>query len=158
MSKFLIKGARQLYGNIEVSGSKNAALPIIFSTIITRGVSTLYNVPDITDVNIALQILADLGAVVLRDGEAVYIDTLCMKYTSPRCELTSRIRASSYLLGANIARFGRAEISRLGGCNFDDRPIDMHLSAIRSLGGEITAGECIAGELVGADRIFDQLS
>ena len=158
MSKFLIKGARRLSGNIEVSGSKNAALPIIFSTVITRGVSILSNVPDITDVNIALQIISELGAVVLRFGDEVHIDTCNMSYSAPRTELTSRIRASSYLLGANLARFGRTEISRFGGCNFDDRPIDMHLSAMRALGAQISVPECTASELFGADIRFDKIS
>lgn len=158
MSKFLIKGARRLSGNIEVSGSKNAALPIIFSTVITRGVSIISNVPDIIDVNIALQLIAELGAAVRREGATLYIDTRLMRYKAPSLELTSRIRASSYLLGASLSRFGRAQISRFGGCNFDDRPIDMHLSAMRSLGAQIFGGECTANELVGADIRFDKVS
>ena len=134
MSKFIIKGNRALSGEIEVSGSKNAALPIIFATVVARGVSVLRSVPDISDVRVALEILSDMGASITRKADSVTIDTTELEYSVPSDRLVSRIRASSYLLGANLARFGICHLQSFGGCNFGSRPIDMHISAMRALG------------------------
>ena len=158
MSEFIVNGGARLVGEITVGGSKNAALPIIFSTIITRGVSILYGVPDISDVSVALKLLQNMGALVLRDGEALYIDTTTLEYSVPDESLVSKIRASSYLIGATLSRFGRADICRFGGCNFDNRPIDMHLCAARALGAERLGSTLFARKLTGADIVFDKIS
>ena len=107
MSKFVIRGGQKLVGEINVSGSKNAALPIIFACIVTRGRSVLYNVPDISDVRTALHLLQNMGAVIQRKTDRLYIDTAEMFYCLPDESLVSSIRASSYLLGATLARFGK---------------------------------------------------
>lgn len=137
-------GGHPLNGRIRVAGSKNAALPIIFSCILINGVSEIENLPDIGDTRIALSILCDMGAVVHRIGDTTYIDTRDLRYTKPRDELVEKIRASTYLIGACLGRFGICHVGKFGGCNFSNRPIDMHLDACRSLGCDIR-GDIIVG-------------
>ncbi len=158
MSSLIVNGAKSLSGEITVSGSKNAALPLIFSTIAINGVSTLSDVPDIGDVRVALDILRDFGAEILRCGKTLVIDTRFLKYCEPSLELVGKIRASSYLLGASLARFSRAKIYNFGGCNFCARPIDMHLYAMEVLGGKIKDGEIFADKLTGSDIFFEKAS
>ncbi len=158
MSSLIVNGAKSLSGEITVSGSKNAALPLIFSTISINGVSTLSDVPDIGDVRVALEILKEFGAEILRCGKTLVIDTRFLKYCEPSSELIGRIRASSYLLGASLARFSRAKIYNFGGCNFCARPIDMHLSAMEALGGKRRGDEFFCERLIGADIFFEKAS
>ena len=89
-----VTGGKSLSGEISVSGSKNAALPLIFSTVAINGVSTLFDVPDISDVKVALKIIEDLGAEVTRSGKTLVIDTRYLKYCEPSPELVGKIRAS----------------------------------------------------------------
>jgi len=158
MGQFIINGGKSLGGEICVSGSKNAALPIIFASVAAGGISTFSNVPDIIDVDIAFDILRGLGARVVRDGEVATVDTAELCYSVPSEASVSKIRASSYLIGASLARFGKAKIQRFGGCNFDNRPIDMHLQAATSLGARIFGDEIIAEKLHGNDIRFDKIS
>ncbi len=158
MSKFVIHGNRHLSGSIHISGSKNGALPIIFSTIVTGGVSRLYGVADIGDVRVALDILNGLGAKVTKSSECIVIDTENLKYNRPQEELVSKIRASSYLLGANLARFGKCHIQSFGGCNFDKRPIDMHLYAMTEMGASVFGDTVTVKKLCGSDIKFDKIS
>jgi len=152
MSDVIIRGARPLYGEIIPSGSKNAALPILFATIATRGISRIYNLPDIGDVRVAMEILKMLGAKIAYVGDAMLIDTECLNYVKIPRELTSKIRASSYLIGACLARFGCFHLSDFGGCNFCNRPIDMHLAAARAIGAE-TDDEKITSTRLSGGRI-----
>lgn len=158
MGRFLIRGGVELCGEISVGGSKNAALPIIFSCILICGKSTLKNLPDITDVEVALDILTDFGASVQRTCDEVIIDTTSLYYRTPDVRKVSKIRASSYLIGACLSRFGRAELQSFGGCNFDNRPIDMHLAAVAAHGAKIDGSTLSADRLFGADVIFDKIS
>ena len=158
MEKFIINGARPLSGNIEISGSKNAALPLIFASLTTYGVSTLHSVPDISDVRVAIDIISSLGAVVERKGSDLIIDTHNLSYRRPSDSLVSAIRASSYLLGANLARFKTAHLQSFGGCNFDLRPIDMHISAMTLMGACQIGDRFVAHRLCGADIYFDKVS
>ncbi|MBQ8690021.1 MAG: UDP-N-acetylglucosamine 1-carboxyvinyltransferase [Clostridia bacterium] len=158
MSSFIINGGQRLHGKIEISGSKNAALPIIFATIVTKGISKIVGLPNISDVRVALDILKSMGATIHCDGEAVYIDTVMLEYREPSAELVCQIRASSYLLGACLSRFGRAHLSAFGGCNFERRPIDMHLAAAVSLGARCENGELTAKSLHGSDITFKKTS
>lgn len=130
----VIRGARPLCGEVTVGGSKNAALPLIFATVLTRGVCRLHHVPDIRDCADALSILSDMGARVSREGEDVSVDTTNMTYCVPDERKVGCIRASTYLLGACLGRFGRAQIQAFGGCRFSDRPIDLHLLAAHTFG------------------------
>lgn len=158
MARIIVEGGNALIGNVEVSGSKNAALPIIFATIITHGISRISNLPDISDVDTALEILECFGATVRRVSGGVYIDTTSLHYSDVPVELTSKIRASTYLIGATLARFGRAKISSYGGCNFSFRPIDMHLYAAHAFGAVSLSDTITLTEPHGANIVFDKVS
>lgn len=145
-------------GSVRVSGSKNAALPIIFASVITRGVSRFYNLPDITDVADALGIIKELGAKVWREGGVTFVDTRQMRYTTPDLNKVQRIRASTYLIGSCLSRFGRAELLPFGGCGFSHRPIDMHLDAAEKFGAEIDGALLKAKKLHPAEIFFRQPS
>ena len=149
MKKITVSGGKRLCGEVDVSGSKNAALPIIFACILTKGVSEIRNLPDIGDVLVALDILKSFGAKITFLGGVAYIDTENLSYTEPSGSLVSKIRASTYLIGSCLARFGRCPILSFGGCNFSKRPIDMHIDACISLGAELIDDELIVKKLRG---------
>ncbi len=158
MGSFIINGGKRLTGSIKVGGSKNAVLPMIFSTVLMRGESVIEGAPDITDVRVALSLIGNMGALWRRVGDTLYIDTAHLEYTTPDPHLASRIRASAYLLGACLGRFGRADVCTVGGCSFDKRPIDMHLGAAHALGAERKGNEIITKKLHGSDIIFEKIS
>lgn len=159
MEALTVKGGVPLNGTVPVGGSKNAALPLLFATMLTCGVSTLTHVPDIADVHVTLAILAAYGAQIERTATDTYrIDTTHLSYITPPAELVDRIRASTYLLGVSLARFGRAVLQPFGGCAFSERPIDMHLGAIRTLGGHIEEGEITAPDLHAGHVVFPKIS
>ena len=126
MKRLVVNGGRQLRGEVIVGGSKNAALPIIFACILTNGISKIENLPDIGDVAIALSLLHSFGAEIDNQGSTTLIDTRKLIYHTPDSDLTSKIRASTYLLGSCLGRFGICHLQTFGGCNFSDRPIDMY--------------------------------
>ena len=140
MKKLVVRGGASLCGEVQISGSKNAALPILFATLVTHGVSRIKRLPDIGDVEVALDLLREFGAVIARDGNSVYIDTRRLHYNIPSERLVSKIRASTYLLGALLARFGKCPIMNFGGCNFSSRPIDLHILALSSFGASLSQG------------------
>lgn len=161
MGKFIINGGVPLYGRVRVSGSKNSALPILFATLAVHGVSRIRSLPNIGDVRIALEVLAAFGARITRVGEVTEIDTRTLDYVSPPAEKLACLRASTYLIGAGLIRFGRVELPEIGGCNFSARPIDMHLDTVRAFGGSVDgtslelpsphgAGICFLKRSVGA--------
>ena len=138
MDKIVINGGYRLNGDIEISGMKNAALPIIFGCILTEDKCTIENLPLISDVTIALQIIESMGATVSYiDDSTVEIDTTRLSQGKAPAELVSKMRASTYLLGAELGRFGKASIGLPGGCNFGDRPIDQHIKGFTALGAEV---------------------
>lgn len=153
MQKIIVNGGRALAGEVRISGSKNAALPLIFATLLINGETTLFNVPDIGDVRVALELLSDFGAEVSFFGSTLRINAKKVKYKPENPELSGKIRASTYLLGATLGRFGRAEIPASGGCNFSNRPIDFHINAAKSFGATLSGGSLIADKLHGA-KIF----
>lgn len=139
MKKIVINGGKKLYGDICVSGMKNAALPIIFACILTKSECTLENIPDVTDVNLSLKILEDMGAKINRiDKTTVSVDTENLNGHSSRADLVSRLRASTYLLGAELGRFNEARVGFSGGCDFGNRPIDQHQKGFEALGAKST--------------------
>ena len=158
MGRFIVNGGKRLFGNVKISGSKNAALPLIFATVVTKGESVLHNVPDISDVDIAIELIISLGARVERCGEALYVDTTDLRYNKPSEDLVSKIRASSYLMGANLARFGICHLQSFGGCNFDSRPIDMHIYALESFGGRRMGDTFFAKRLYPAKIFYNKIS
>lgn len=148
---FIINGGKPLCGTVTVSGSKNAALPLVFASLALNGVSVLSGVPDISDVRAAVELVSSFGARVSRAGSTLTIDARSVSYVVPDKRLTERIRASTYLIGACLARFGRAPLPECGGCDFSARPIDMHVAAAEALGAERRGTELHAPRLVGAD-------
>lgn len=158
MKGLLINGGKHLVGTVVPQGSKNAALPMIFASLIMHGTSVIKGVPDITDVHVAIEIISRLGAeCTLTDG-VLYINTDGVDYTVPDPSLASKIRASSYLLGSCLARFGVVHLCSFGGCNFEHRPIDMHLFAAERLGAMIENGSVRCDKLHGNDIHFDKIS
>ena len=158
MKRIIVNGPSRLVGELSVSGSKNAALPIIFACVITRGVSEIRSLPDIGDVRIALEIIKKFGARITRSGEVTYIDTNNLTYCPPNDDLVSKIRASTYLIGACLARFGECRLTSFGGCNFAYRPIDMHLDACHILGADIIDDKITAPRLLGNKISFKKQS
>ena len=158
MGSFRVRGGIPLFGRVKVSGSKNAALPVIFAAVATRGISEIDNLPDISDVGAALEILEELGARITRSGSMTYVDTRALVYREPSAELVRKIRASTYLLSSMLARFGKVTVGEFGGCSFSPRPIDMHLHALASHGAVIEERDIRAERLVPSDVLFDKRS
>ena len=161
MEKFIINGKSELHGEISVSGMKNAALPIIFGTVLVEGECTLENIPSIKDIGVALRILDAMGAEIKTiDETTVKINTKNVVGGTAPLELVGKMRASYYLLGAELGRFNRAYVGSSGGCNFGVRPIDQHVKGFRALGAEVDDSgdyvEAVAGGgLTGAHIYFD---
>ena len=142
MERFIINGGKHLSGKIEVSGMKNAALPIIFSTILVEDRCTIENIPEIRDVTTALEIITAMGARVrMLDRTTVEIDTTGIVCGSAPYELARSIRASYYILGAELGRFGMTTSAFPGGCNFITRPIDLHIKGFEALGATVSIDE-----------------
>ena len=162
MDKIVINGGNPLFGTVEISGAKNAALPILMSTILTADCCVIENVPEILDVDLTLEILEKMGAKVKRDHTTVEIDTRDVKPCCSPYDLVSRMRGSTYLIGAELGRFKQAKVGMTGGCNFGIRPIDQHVKGFEALGATVDSRggyvEATANELVGTEVYFDIVS
>ena len=134
MSKYIIKGGKKLGGSVRISGSKNAALPIIAGTILNRGISTLYNVPDIHDTQMMYEILKKLGATVVKTKNKVVIDTRKINNYEIPHDLMRQMRSSVIIAGSLIGRYKKCIFSYPGGCDIGARPIDLHLKGFEKLG------------------------
>ena len=137
MSCYEIKGGRPLFGALAIHGAKNSVLPILAACLLAPGQSVLHNCPDLSDVSATLDILRLLGCQAEREGDTVTIDTSTPDRWNVPERLMREMRSSVIFLGALLARLGTAELSYPGGCELGSRPIDLHLSALRSLGAEI---------------------
>ncbi|WP_462269293.1 UDP-N-acetylglucosamine 1-carboxyvinyltransferase [Desulfobacter sp.] len=160
MDKIQINGGRQLKGEVFISGAKNAALPLIASSILVDGVSTFENVPRLKDIASILMLLEDLGASCEFEGHSFTVDGSGIDKIEAEYELVRKMRASILVLGPLVARFGRAKVSMPGGCAIGARPVNMHLSGLEALGATISiAGGYIEataeGGLVGNEIYFD---
>lgn len=160
MEKMIVSGGKPLSGTVWASGSKNAALPLLFATILTEDTCIIENLPAIRDVEMTLQILAYMGAKICRPSRNLAeIDTKDLRPILPPPALVSELRASTYLMGAMLARFGLSYVQSFGGCNFSPRPIDMHLFAAERLGALQKENLLIAEKgLRGAIIPFDKVS
>ena len=159
MDKLIIKGGRKLSGEVAVSGSKNAALPIFFATILAPGVHEIRNVPALRDINTTIRLLETLGARVEGRSGAVKVDATGIDQVEATYDLVKTMRASVLVLGPLLARFGRSRVSLPGGCAIGARPIDQHLKGLAALGAEIRLShgyvEAEARQLRGARIYFD---
>lgn len=144
MGKFIISGGNRLSGDIEINGSKNSALAILFACIAVNGEIILRKVPDIADTRSCIEILKHYGLTVkYGEEDTLVINSRNAEYRPMPFHLTRRLRASSYLLGALLSRFGRCEIPKSGGCDIGARPLDLHISALKSLGATEGAGDML---------------
>jgi UDP-N-acetylglucosamine 1-carboxyvinyltransferase len=139
MDEIVVTGGRRLEGEVVVSGSKNAALPLLFSTLLTRERCVIHNVPALADIRTALAVLRHLGAQVTvgPDGRDVAIEARDLASTEAPYELVKTMRASFLVLGPLLARFGHARVSTPGGCAIGARPVDLHLSGLEKMGAQI---------------------
>ena len=165
MKKYVIHGGKPLYGKIEISGAKNAAVGIIPATLLVQGVCRIENIPEISDVDLLLDILRQLGGKVrMVNRTTVEIDCTCVRRQTVPYEAGRKLRASYYLLGAMLGRFGAAEVPMPGGCDFGSRPIDQHLKGFAALGAEVEVQNgymCAAaetGQLKGSQIYLDVAS
>lgn len=159
MKKIIIEGQNKLSGTINISGAKNSAVAIIPAAILCEEFSSIYNVPNISDKNALIDILNLLEANVLNNDDTLIINSSSIKNKYINEDLSSKLRASYYFMGALLGRFGHVEISLPGGCNIGARPIDFHLKGFEKLGVKIiTEGNKYimdAIELKGADIDLD---
>ena len=138
MEKYVINGGKPLHGEVVISGAKNAAVAIIPAALMVDGVCRIENIPHISDTDMLLTILSELGAkITYINSTTIDIDCRSVKYTDAPYDLTRRIRASYYLIGAMLGRFGYAKTTMPGGCNFGVRPIEQHIKGISALGADI---------------------
>jgi UDP-N-acetylglucosamine 1-carboxyvinyltransferase len=136
MSKLVVRGRKPLKGEVAVGGSKNSSVAIVPAALLSDSVCTLDNLPRIDDVRVFAQILRDLGAQVQMDGTTMTVSPNGFaSYVAP-FDLVRKLRASYYLMGVLLAKFGRAEVGLPGGCDIGPRPIDQHLKGFRALGAE----------------------
>ena len=153
MAKYIIKGSNKLEGKVKISGSKNAALPIIAASILNAGKTTLYNVPNIHDTQMMFEILKNLGGKVEKKNNKIIIDTSKIKKYEISEYLMRQMRSSVILAGSLIGKYQKAIFSYPGGCDIGTRPIDLHLKGFEKLGINITKNygniSCICDKIVG---------
>lgn len=162
MDKFIINGGKKLSGKVEISGAKNAILPIMTATLLAKGKSVLHNVPHLNDIKMMAHVLRVIGARVDYHDGILEIDATHASFFEAPYELVSKMRASIYVLGPLLARFGQSKVSFPGGCAIGTRPVDFHLMAMEKLGAaiDIEHGYIIAKakKLKGSDIHFPKVS
>ncbi|MBZ7993010.1 UDP-N-acetylglucosamine 1-carboxyvinyltransferase [Campylobacter sp. RM9333] len=161
MKYLKIEGNAKLSGSVEISGAKNAALPLLAAALLIKGKCTLTNLPLVSDIKTMLRLLENLGATYELNNHSVTIDTSNVFNTKALYDIVRKMRASILVLGPLLSRFKICEVSLPGGCAIGQRPIDMHLSALEKMGAniELVDGYVKAsGELVGAKIHFDKIS
>src|SRR5438445_4737833 len=137
MDKLLIRGGRQLHGEVRISGAKNAALPELCAALLTDEPVVLENVPRLQDVATMVTLIRNMGVEVERDGSRVRIDAAKLHFPEAPYELVKTMRASVLALGPLLARFGEATVSLPGGCAIGSRPVDQHIKGMQAMGAEI---------------------
>lgn len=162
MERLMIKGGRPLIGSVSISGAKNSAVALIPATLLAGSRSVLENLPQIRDVEIYIDLLTELGAVVSKEGSSLYVDPSQMVNLPLLDEKVQELRASYYLMGALLGRFKEATIGLPGGCNLGPRPIDQHIKGFEALGTHVKeqdgALHLYAPELKGARIYLDVVS
>ena len=163
MDYLQLEGIKSLSGNIEISGAKNASLPLIAMTILAKNSVSIKNLPHVADINTLLKLLTNLGASCDFHDDRVAVDTSSLTETKATYDIVKTMRASILVLGPILARFGHCEVSLPGGCAIGQRPIDLHLKALEQMGAhiDIKSGYVEASApdgLKGCDIIFDKIT
>jgi len=159
VDKIVINGGIPLRGEVQVSGAKNSALPLLFAALLTDGVSEITNVPELRDISTAVKLLSELGAAVTMEDHRCRIDSQRIQSIQASYDLVKTMRASVLVLGPLLARFGHARVSLPGGCAIGARPINLHLKGLEALGATIRIDhgyvEATAPRLRGGRISFD---
>ncbi|MBB3072291.1 UDP-N-acetylglucosamine 1-carboxyvinyltransferase [Paenibacillus baekrokdamisoli] len=162
MEKLMIRGGIPLRGTVQISGAKNSAVALLPAAILAESTVTLDNLPHLSDVAVYSDILQELGGTVTWNGDTIVIDPSAMKSIPMPNGKVKLLRASYYLMGAMLGRFGEATIGLPGGCNFEPRPIDQHIKGFEALGAQVTndhgSVRIVAKELRGAKIYLDVVS
>ncbi len=163
MDYLKVIGKNNLKGSVKISGAKNAALPLLTSTILSRNPVNISNLPDVVDINTLLKLLEMLGSSYKKDTTKLYLNSTTITQTKATYEIVKTMRASILVLGPLLARFGHCEVSLPGGCAIGQRPVDLHLKALEQMGAkiEIKNGYIEAkapNGLVGATIVFDKIT
>ena len=139
MEKLVVTGPTQLKGEVTISGAKNAAVALLPATLLIDGVCTIENLPHISDIEISCKILEKLGAkITWNDKHCITVDTTNISTTKAPLDLTSKFRASYYIIGAMLGRKGEVEVGMPGGCKLGARPIDQHIKGFEALGATVS--------------------
>ncbi|EAH9436959.1 UDP-N-acetylglucosamine 1-carboxyvinyltransferase [Campylobacter jejuni] len=161
MTYLEIEGTNHLSGNVTISGAKNAALPLIVSSILAKNEVKINNVPNVADIKTLISLLENLGAKVNFQNNSVLLNTNTLNQTIAKYDIVRKMRASILTLGPLLARFGHCEVSLPGGCAIGQRPIDLHLLALEKMGAniQIKQGYVVAsGNLKGNEILFDKIT
>ena len=163
MDNFVINGGHELFGEVNISGAKNAAVAIIPAALLAEDTVRIENIPQISDVHLIIEILSRMGAEIkVVNKNTLDINTTNINYQSIPYELTSHFRASYYLIGAMLGRFSKADVALPGGCDFGVRPIDQHVKGFKMLGAQVDIIDGVvcakAEKLVGTPVYMDVVS
>ena len=163
MDYLKVIGKKKLEGSVKISGAKNAALPLLAATILSKNNLTISNLPNVVDINTLLKLLEMLGSSYTKDNNRLSIDSITISETKATYDIVKTMRASILVLGPLLARFGHCEVSLPGGCAIGQRPVDLHLKALEQMGAkiEIKSGYILAttdGPLKGAKIVFDKIT
>lgn len=138
MEKIIVEGGHRLEGTVTISGAKNAALPMLVSSLLAEGWNVYHNVPDLRDIRTIKRLLTDLGGQVETEGNEVKVNTASLNSHEAPYDLVKTMRASILVLGPLLARLGRARVSLPGGCAIGARPINLHLKGLQQMGAYIS--------------------
>ena len=165
MDKFKIIGKSRIAGEVAVSGSKNASLPLLAAMLLPNDETVLHNVPTLKDTDTLIKLIAGMGVAIKKEGNTVIADARHVANYYAPYELVRTMRASILVLGALLGRFGEAEVSLPGGCSIGSRPVDQHLKAFEAMGatinvenGYVKAHAPAGGRLIGCDYAFDMVT
>ncbi|STY91129.1 UDP-N-acetylglucosamine 1-carboxyvinyltransferase [Moraxella bovis] len=165
MDKFKIIGKTRIAGEVAISGSKNAALPLLAGMLLPNDETVLHNVPTLKDTDTLIKLIAGMGVAIKKEGNTVIADARHVANYYAPYELVRTMRASILVLGALLGRFGEAEVSLPGGCSIGSRPVDQHLKAFEAMGasisvenGYVKAKAPAGGRLIGCDFTFDMVT
>ncbi|EIC2724367.1 UDP-N-acetylglucosamine 1-carboxyvinyltransferase [Campylobacter jejuni] len=161
MTYLEIEGTNHLSGNVAISGAKNAALPLIVSSILAKNEAKINNIPNVADIKTLISLLENLGAKVNFQNNSALLNTNTLNQTIAKYDIVRKMRASILTLGPLLARFGHCEVSLPGGCAIGQRPIDLHLLALEKMGAniQIKQGYVVAsGNLKGNEILFDKIT